>query len=75
MANCPTGDFQVCRTDSECGQNSDAGAAKKCVVQTCSSDCPNEHITVEACAYPNVTGGGFGGSMTSWGALPGCTAN
>jgi hypothetical protein len=73
-ATCGTGDFQPCRTDSECGLSTDAGAAKQCIVQTCSSLCTGEHETVEACAYPTTTGSGFV-TTTTWGALPGCTAN
>jgi hypothetical protein len=74
---CATTDFQLCRTDSECGTTSDAGAAKKCIVQMCGSSlvgptCGGTMVKVEACAYP-AAGVGFG-SPTTWGPLPECTA-
>jgi hypothetical protein len=55
---------------------SDAGAAKKCIVQTCGTQmfgaaCGGTMVKVEACAYPNVTAG-FG---ETWGPLPECTAD
>jgi hypothetical protein len=73
---CGTTDFQLCRTDSECGQGTDAGAAKKCIVQTCGTQmfgaaCGGTMVTVEACAYPGA--GGFG--SVTYGPLPECTAN
>jgi loricrin len=86
MPSCGVGYFQVCRSDSECGTTSDAGAAKKCILQTCpTTEGATTTITVEACAYPTVTGGGAGGGFpggaagggggtTTYGALPACTA-
>ncbi len=58
------GEFQLCRTDAECG-SADAGAAsQKCVVQLCSAMLGGpQNVTVEACAYPGAGG---------WGPLPGC---
>jgi hypothetical protein len=72
---CATTDFQLCRTDDECGQGTDAGAAKKCIVQTCHTQmigaaCAGATTTLEACAYPTTVG-----FTTTWGALPECTAN
>jgi hypothetical protein len=67
--------YQTCRTDAECGVNSDAGAAAaKCIPQTCTA--PNQFgggpsIDIEACAYfTRGTGGGPG----TWGPLPYCVA-
>jgi hypothetical protein len=72
MPSCPAGDFQLCRTDSECGSG-DSGAPKQCIVQTCPTGPMADAgtVTVEACAY--YTPGGFGGAGT-WGPLPACTA-
>jgi hypothetical protein len=73
----PTTYFQLCRTDSECGATTDAGAAQKCIVQTCGTQpglggtCGGTMVKVEACAYPTP---GFGGT-TTWGPLPECTAD
>jgi|HubBroStandDraft_1064217.scaffolds.fasta_scaffold24781_2 hypothetical protein len=73
---CAAGDFQLCRTDSECGATSDAGAAKQCIVQMCPTQatypagCGGTMVKVEACAYP--TAGAFG--AVTWGPLTGCTA-
>jgi hypothetical protein len=75
---CATTDFQLCRTDSECGATSDAGAAKQCIVQMCPSQvmypdtCGGTMVKVEACAYP--TAATFEAPAT-WGPLPGCMAN
>ncbi len=55
----PGGTFQTCRTDGECGQNSDAGALKRCVPQQCTSPAvgmnatPNM-LTIQACANPTT---------------------
>jgi hypothetical protein len=71
MASCGAGNFQICRTDAECG-SADAGAAqRKCIVQTCqaTASMTGPKVTVEACAY--FTPGPGGG----WGPLPLCTAN
>jgi len=77
--SCPAGNFQVCRTDAECGTG-DGGAPQKCIVQSCPTG-PGAMttVTLEACAYPTTTGGypggGVpGGGMTMYGALPACTA-
>jgi hypothetical protein len=66
---CPTGDFQLCRTDAECG-SADAGPdSQKCIVQTCyTSAAMTTPVTVEACAYPTfMPPRGY-----TWGPLPGC---
>jgi hypothetical protein len=71
---CGTGDFQVCRTDGECG-SADAGAAsQQCIVQTCPIDTMGGTATAEACAYYTAPGP-TNGFMGHWGALPGCTAH
>jgi hypothetical protein len=60
--------YQVCRTDGECGTNVDAGAAKKCILQTCGgtpvgNGPPSPVVTIQACAVESVpvTRGGPGG--------------
>jgi hypothetical protein len=82
MANCGNFGYQVCRTDDECGTQTDAGAAKQCIVQTCGGQPQGRGpatpvTTVEACASPEfvppVRGIVSDAGMT-WGALPGCTA-
>jgi hypothetical protein len=75
QTTCAEGDFQPCRTDSECGATSDAGAAKKCIVQTCGTQmigptCGGAMVKLEACAYPTTVG-----FTTTWGPLPECTAD
>ncbi len=72
FASCPVGDYQACRSDSECG-NPDAGTTSmRCIVQTCplSANPDAGTTTIEACAYfiPAGLGGG------TWGPLPACTA-
>jgi hypothetical protein len=69
---------QLCRSDTECGANSDAGAAaKKCIVQTCGGGPgpgggpPTPAVTIEACAVPVYT---MMGMPAGWGAQYGCTA-
>jgi hypothetical protein len=58
---------QICRTDAECGQGSDAGELKKCVLQTCGS------LTLQLCAVS--PGGGPGGPRPdAGGAYAACTA-
>ncbi len=66
--------FQTCRSDSECGADSDAGAAKKCILQACGGGAgPGSAapLTVEACAV--YTAGTLGRPGT-WGPLPYCAA-
>lgn len=68
-ATCGGGSYQICRSDNECGNKSDAGAAKKCVVQTCGGTTPpgggtpSPTTTLQACAVESVpfNGGGPGG--------------
>jgi hypothetical protein len=49
----PQGTFQTCRTDDECGRNSDAGALKRCVPQQCTNpENASATVMVEACAAP-----------------------
>jgi hypothetical protein len=77
MPSCTAGNFQVCRSDSECGTTSDAGAAHKCILQTCPTTTAGgggfpggggavTTASLEACAYPGAGG--------TWGPLPDCTA-
>jgi hypothetical protein len=63
MPSCGTANFQVCRTDGECGAMSDAGAAKRCVVQTCFAQMP-------VGGFPGGPGGGVPGGGTSGGGTP-----
>jgi hypothetical protein len=75
MPSCPAGNFQVCRTDSECG-GGDSGAPHKCIVQKCPTG-PGAGagtITVQACAYFTAGGGFAGGGGGTYGPLPLCTA-
>jgi hypothetical protein len=58
---------QICRTDDECGASSDAGALKKCVLQTCGP------LTLQLCAV-NPVGGPGGAPPDAGGAYAGCTA-
>ncbi len=64
MTSCggPQG-VQLCRSDGECGANSDAGELKKCITQTCGS------TTLQLCAVPasRFSDAGNGG------AYAGCT--
>jgi hypothetical protein len=50
----PQGTFQTCRTDDECGKNSDAGALKRCIPQQCTAPgtANPASVMVEACATP-----------------------
>jgi hypothetical protein len=73
-----TGYYQTCRTDSECGTNSDGGAAAaKCIAQTCTAPGGpgggGNSIDIEACAY-YARAGGVGGGTGTWGPLPYCVA-
>jgi hypothetical protein len=76
-ASCGPYAYQICRSDSECGALSDAGAAKKCILQTCGGGpapgggAPTPAVTLEACAAPQYAG--MGAPMT-WGPNYGCTA-
>lgn len=74
-ASCGPYGFQVCRSDAECGLQSDAGAAKRCIVQTCGGPAPGGGpatpvVTLEACAALSYAGEGM---PAVWGALYGCT--
>jgi hypothetical protein len=84
-ATCGPYGYQICRSDSECGLQADAGAAKRCIVQTCGGAAPGGGpatpvVTIEACAVQEYAGpggpGGPGGPATPppWGAVYGCTA-
>jgi hypothetical protein len=50
----PMGTFQTCRTDDECGKNSDAGERKRCIPQICTAPgtANPASVMVEACATP-----------------------
>ncbi|MGH7270761.1 MAG: hypothetical protein ACREJ3_10050 [Polyangiaceae bacterium] len=67
---CPAGtfQFQVCRTDGECGASSDAGALKRCIPQTCTDPQTGAMHSVEACAQPPTP-------YNMGPALYGCKAN
>jgi hypothetical protein len=68
MASCTAmQNVQICRTDDECGAKSDAGALKKCVLQTCGS------LTLQLCAVASFGGPG-GPPPDAGGAYAGCTA-
>jgi hypothetical protein len=49
--------WQSCRVDSECGQNSDAGALKRCLPQICTNPQTKATLTIEACAVGYTDGG------------------
>ncbi len=75
-ASCGPYGYQICRSDSECGINADAGAAKRCVVQTCGGPSPGGGpstpvVTIEACAVPSYAAMGM---QSTWGPVYGCTA-
>jgi hypothetical protein len=62
--------YQICRSNGECGKDSDSGALKKCVFQTCTSPVgrgggTGRSVTLEACAVAGTSNNG---------ALPYCTA-
>jgi hypothetical protein len=62
--------YQICRSDTECGQNADSGALKKCVLQTCMGTGRGaQTATVEACAVAPTMG-----NPNNNGAYPNCTA-
>jgi hypothetical protein len=79
-ASCGPYGTQACRSDSECGLHADAGAAKRCIVQTCGGPAPgggppSPVVTVEACAVQGFAGMGMGmGMAPTWGPIYGCTA-
>jgi hypothetical protein len=59
QTSCPTGYFQVCRTDAECGTDG-SGAPQTCIVQLCPPSAgAAATVTLEACAYSDL-GGPFG---------------
>jgi hypothetical protein len=79
MASCPSGYFQVCKSDTECPSSGgvtatgDGGAGGKCVVQTCTMP-PGllgggSSVVVEACAVPPTLT-----NLNNRGALAGCDA-
>jgi hypothetical protein len=68
-SSCGTGNFQVCRTDSECAGRGDAGGSGKCVVQVCTDPRTMVMTTVEACAAAPAAG-----QRDAGGALPFCVA-
>jgi hypothetical protein len=72
MTSCPSGWFQVCRSDTECGGGGDGGT-NRCIVQTCTQPAglltPGSSVTVEACAVPATLG-----NLGNHGALSGCVA-
>jgi hypothetical protein len=65
MPSCPVGNFQVCRTDSECGV-SDAGGPKKCILQTCPTSAGGG---AGGPGFPGGPGGGSSGGSSSGGAV------
>jgi hypothetical protein len=76
-ASCGPYAYQICRSDTECGLDGDAGAAaKRCIVQTCGGPTPGggpstPAVTIEACAVPSYAGMGM---QSTWGPIYGCTA-
>jgi hypothetical protein len=62
-SSCPNA-FQTCRTDGECGGDSDAAALKRCVPQICTNANPPRSLTIEACAVPPGPGNANGGAGT-----------
>jgi hypothetical protein len=68
----PTTNFQVCRTDDECGQETDAGAAKRCIPQTCTNVAPPRSLKIESCA---VLSTGFPPIANMDGTLRSCAAD
>ncbi len=77
------GGYQECRTDSECGAQSDAGEAKKCLLQTCGGVMERGGgktpvTTIQACAVespPVRVARDAAPPPPTWGALAGCKAN
>jgi hypothetical protein len=75
-ASCGPYGSQICLSDTECGLQSDAGGAKKCIVQTCGGPAPGGGpptpvVTVEACAVQSYGGQNM---PSTWGPIYGCTA-
>ncbi|HLK35374.1 MAG TPA: hypothetical protein VKU41_01395, partial [Polyangiaceae bacterium] len=60
QTSCGMGTIQVCRADSECGANSDAGDLKKCVLQTCTA--PAMMGGAGGPGFPGAGGAGFPGA-------------
>jgi hypothetical protein len=75
MQSCNTAmlQYQICRSDTECGQNADSGALKKCVLQTCTGmgrgGTMGPSATLEACAVAPTQG-----NPNNNGAYPACVA-
>jgi hypothetical protein len=73
MASCPTGWFQVCKSDTECGGGHDGGDSTRCVRQTCTQPpglfSAGSSVTIEACAVPATLA-----NLNNAGALMGCVA-
>jgi hypothetical protein len=73
-ASCGPYGSQACRSDSECGLQADAGAAKKCILQTCGGPNPGGPptpvVTVELCAVQSFAAQGM---APTWGPAYGCT--
>jgi|HubBroStandDraft_5_1064220.scaffolds.fasta_scaffold210614_2 hypothetical protein len=77
MSSCPTGWFQICRSNTECGTG-DGGGVNRCVLQTCTQAptllTAGSSVVVEACAVPpGFITIGIGTSGPT-GALSGCVA-
>ena len=77
MSSCPSGWFQICKSNTECGTG-DGGGVNRCVLQTCTQPpgllTEGSSVVVEACAVPpGLVTIGFGTSGPS-GALAGCVA-
>jgi hypothetical protein len=67
MPSCPAGNFQVCRSDTECG-GGDAGGPKKCILQTCPTSAGGG---AGGAGFPGGPGGGTpgGGGSSSGGTV------
>jgi hypothetical protein len=77
MASCPSGWFQVCKSNTECGTG-DGGGLNRCVLQTCTQPpgllTPGSSVVVEACAQPAGIVTIDIGTTGPSGALAGCVA-
>jgi hypothetical protein len=77
MASCPSGWFQVCKSNTECGTG-DGGGLNRCVLQTCTQPpgllTPGSSVVVEACAQPSGIVTINIGTTGPSGALAGCVA-
>ena len=73
LASCPSGWFQVCKSNTECGAKHDGGSPGRCVRQTCTQPSGlfggGSSVTLEACAVPASLG-----NLNNDGALMGCVA-